>query len=166
MQWFGGYGQGVLTNAYLWQGFTSTWPTNGPGNIGGDFIVEAPWGLPLLNTLMLLSSSVTVTIAHHALKAGKRTRLKIFLAITFILGALFVYSQAVEYLHNYEHLNLTLHTGIYGSTFYLLTGFHGCHVILGTCMLIIIWLRVMRGHFDKNHHLPSRQFPGTGTSWT
>ncbi|HET7268420.1 MAG TPA: cytochrome c oxidase subunit 3 [Oleiagrimonas sp.] len=150
--WIGGEGHGILTNAYLWPQYSPAWPTNGPANIGGDFQPMGAWGLALLNTVLLLTSSVTVTIAHHALRSGHRGRLKVFLALTFILGALFVYSQANEYAEAYEHLNLTLQSGIYGSTFFLLTGFHGCHVIIGTTMLIVIWIRVMKGHFDKDNH--------------
>jgi cytochrome c oxidase subunit 3 len=102
--------------------------------------------------LILLSSSVTVTIAHHALKAGHRGRLLTFLAMTAILGALFLFFQAHEYMEAYEHLNLTLHSGVYGSTFFLLTGFHGLHVTLGTIMLTVIWFRCLKGHFSKNEH--------------
>src|SRR5699024_1217444 len=131
---------------------SAAWPTNGPANIGGEFQAMGPWGLALLNTIILLSSSVTVTIAHHALQAGNRGRLKVFLAITFILGICFLYSQVNEYAEAYEHMNLTLHSGIYGSTFFLLTGFHGLHVTLGTIMLIVIWCRVLKGHFNKEHH--------------
>jgi cytochrome c oxidase subunit 3 len=150
--WIGGEGHGVLTNAFLWQGYTPAWPTNGPQDIGGSFRTVAPWGLPLLNTLILLTSSVTVTIAHHALKAGRRGRLLTFLAMTAILGALFLFFQAHEYMEAYEHLNLTLHSGVYGSTFFLLTGFHGLHVTLGTIMLTVIWFRCLKGHFSKNDH--------------
>ncbi len=150
--WIGGEGHGVLTNAFLWPDFSPTWPTNGPADIGGHFQAMDPWGIALLNTLILLTSSVTVTIAHHALKGGHRGRLKVFLALTFILGAIFLICQGYEYSDAYSHMNLTLHSGIYGSTFFLLTGFHGLHVTLGTCMLIVIWLRVLKGHFDKDHH--------------
>ena len=111
-----------------------------------------PWGLPLLNTLMLLSSSVTVTIAHHALRAGHRSKLLVFLGLTVLLGASFLCFQAHEYIEAYTHLNLTLHSGIYGSTFFMLTGFHGLHVTLGTIMLTVIWLRCARGHFNSDHH--------------
>jgi cytochrome c oxidase subunit 3 len=139
--WIGGEGHGVLTHHFLWSDFAASWPSNGPENIGGAFQTVAPWGLPLINTLILLTSSVTVTIAHHALKAGHRGRLLVFQGLTILLGALFLYLQAHEYIEAYEHLNLTLGSGVYGSTFFMLTGFHGLHVTLGAIMLSIIWLR-------------------------
>ena len=95
---------------------------------------------------------MTITIAHHALQAGNRGILKIFLAATFLLGFLFVYLQAIEYAHAYHELNLTLGSGVYGSTFFMLTGFHGLHVTLGAIMLVVIWLRVMKGHFTPKQH--------------
>ena len=148
----GGEGVGALTNQFLWNGFSASWPSNGPEHVGGAFSTMPPWGIPLLNTMLLLSSSVTVTIAHHALRAGHRTRLLVFLGLTILLGATFLWFQAHEYMEAYTQLNLTLHSGIYGSTFFMLTGFHGLHVTLGTVMLIIMWLRCARGHFNREHH--------------
>jgi cytochrome c oxidase subunit 3 len=150
--WLGGEGHGALTNYYLWPSFSPAWPTNGPGHIGGQFSTMAPWGIPLLNTLLLLSSGVTITIAHHALRAGNRKGLLIFLALTVILGATFLGFQAHEYIEAYTRLNLTLGSGVYGSTFFMLTGFHGLHVTLGAIMLTVIWVRCARGHFTKDHH--------------
>ena len=152
LPWLGGSGDGVMTNALLWDGFTNAWPTAGPGNVGGEFETVAPWGLPLLNTLILLTSGVTVTAAHHALKEGQRKRLLVTLGLTVLLGCVFLFFQAEEYIHAYSELNLTLGSGIYGSTFYMLTGFHGAHVTLGTIMLAIIWLRCAKGHFTRNDH--------------
>jgi cytochrome c oxidase subunit 3 len=86
------------------------------------------------------------------LLAQKRTQLAVFLAATFILGFVFVYMQGVEYIHAYHDLNLKLTSGIYGSTFFMLTGFHGMHVTIGAIMLLVIWLRVMKGHFTPQHH--------------
>jgi cytochrome c oxidase subunit 3 len=153
--WLGGEGHGVLTHQFLWGDYAAAWGAgggNGPERIGGSFQTVAPWGLPLLNTLILLTSSVTVTIAHHALKAGHRGKILLFLGLTVLLGATFVYAQAHEYIEAYKELNLTLHSGVYGSTFFMLTGFHGLHVTLGTIMLAIIWLRVLKGHFSPEHH--------------
>jgi len=136
----------------LWGGYNSAWPTAGPGQVGGEFQTIPAWGLPLLNTLILLTSGVTLTIAHHALKAAQRTQVLIWLGITVLLGCLFLFFQAEEYIHAYTALNLTLGSGIYGSTFFMLTGFHGAHVFLGTLMLAIMWLRVAKGHFSKDDH--------------
>ena len=158
--WLGGDSNNFFTNLLLWEGFEATWPTNGPGEIGGEFQTMGPFGLPLINTAILLTSSVTVTIAHHALIAGKRGILSTFLALTFILGFIFVYMQAVEYVHAYQDLNLRLDSGIYGSTFFMLTGFHGMHVTIGAIMLLIIWLRVIKGHFTPDNH-----FAFEATAW-
>ena len=150
--WLGGSSNNFFTNLLLWEGYESTWPTNGPGGIGGDYEAMPPFGLPLINTTLLLSSSITVTIAHHALLAGKRARLAVFLAATFVLGFTFVYLQGVEYVEAYEHMNLKLSSGIYGSTFFMLTGFHGMHVTIGAIMLTIIFFRVLKGHFSREKH--------------
>ena len=158
--WLGGEGSKFLTNQFLWKGFEATWPTNGPAAVGGAFETIPAFGIPALNTAILLSSGVTITIAHHALRAGNRTLLKIFLAATFLLGFTFVYMQANEYMEAYHDLNLTLGSGVYGSTFFMLTGFHGLHVTMGAIMLTVIWLRVMKGHFTPAHH-----FAFEGVAW-
>lgn len=150
--WLGGADNNFFTNLILWTGYESTWPTNGPGEVGGEFEVMGPMGLPLLNTVLLLTSSVTITIAHHALIAGKRGMLTLFLGLTIILGFTFLYFQGVEYIHAYQDLNLRLTSGIYGSTFFMLTGFHGMHVTLGAIMLTVIWFRVVKGHFTPENH--------------
>ena len=153
--WLGGEGHGVLTHQFVWENYSAAWGASGgggPDKIGGSFHTIAAWGLPLLNTLILLSSGVTITIAHHALKAGHRKALLIGLGATVLLGATFLWFQAHEYIEAYHELNLTLGSGVYGSTFFMLTGFHGMHVTLGTIMLAIIWLRVAKGHFTKEHH--------------
>ena len=152
LPWLGGAGDGMATNAILWPEYTAAWPSSGPGAVGGAYQTIPAWGLPLLNTLILLTSGVTVTIAHHALKAGERTKLLVFLGATVLLGCVFLAFQAEEYIHAYQELNLTLGSGIYGSTFFMLTGFHGLHVTLGTVMLAIIWLRCLKGHFTGNDH--------------
>jgi cytochrome c oxidase subunit 3 len=150
--WLGGEGTKFLTNLFLWPSYEGSWPTNGPADVGGTFGIIPAFGIPAMNTAILLSSGVTITIAHHALKAGNRGILKIFLALTFILGFIFVGLQAEEYIHAYKELNLTLGSGVYGSTFFMLTGFHGLHVTIGAIMLLVIWLRVMKGHFTPQHH--------------
>jgi cytochrome c oxidase subunit 3 len=150
--WLGGEGTGAATQALLWPEFDAVWPTNGPAAIGGAFETIPAWGVPLLNTLLLLSSGVTITIAHHALKANQRGRVLFWLAATIALGATFLGFQVYEYVHAYQDLNLRLDTGIYGSTFFMLTGFHGLHVTLGAIMLTVIWLRVAAGHFTPDNH--------------
>ena len=149
--WLGGEGDGLNTNEWLWQGYQAVWPTNGPADVGGKFNVIGPWGLPLVNTLLLLASGVTVTWAHHALKHNNRKHLIWGLAATVALGFLFLICQAVEYSHAY-HGNLTLGSGIYGSTFFMLTGFHGMHVTLGAIILLVVLFRSMRGHFTPKNH--------------
>mgnify|MGYP000312500108 CR=1 FL=1 len=149
--WLGGEGTGLSTNAELWNGYEGVWPTNGPGNLGGKFEILDPFHLPLINTMLLLTSSVTVTIAHHAIRANNRAQTVIWLAATVLLGAVFMYFQVTEYIEAY-HLDLTLESGIYGATFFMLTGFHGMHVTLGTIMLAIITIRVAKGHFKPENH--------------
>ncbi len=158
--WLGGEGVKLSTNLELWKHFEAAWPTNGPANVGGEF-ETIPWsGVPLVNTLILLTSGVTLTIAHHALKAGNRKVVNIFLAATCLLGFFFVFMQAEEYIEAYSHLNLTLGSGIYGSTFFMLTGFHGFHVTLGAIMLTVILVRCLKGHFTTTHH-----FAFEGVAW-
>ncbi|TDK23040.1 cytochrome c oxidase subunit 3 [Luteimonas aestuarii] len=152
LPWLGGEGSGMMTNVVLWENFSAGWPSTGPAEIGGAFQTIPAWGLPLINTLILLTSGVTLTIAHHALKAGHRRQVLFWLGTTIALGVTFAFVQGYEYIHAYQDLNLTLGSGIYGSTFFMLTGFHGAHVLLGTIMLIVMWLRVARGHFDAENH--------------
>jgi cytochrome c oxidase subunit 3 len=162
--WLGGEGVKAFNKVYLWPDFLSGWPTNGPQKLGprddGSFSTIPAFGVPALNTAILLLSGVTVTIAHHALKVGNRGVLKIFLAATFLLGFLFVFLQANEYHEAYTELGLQLGTGIYGSTFFMLTGFHGFHVTMGAIMLLVIWLRTLRGHFT-----PQRHFAFEAVAW-
>jgi cytochrome c oxidase subunit 3 len=162
--WLGGEGVKVFTNYLLWPHFEPAWPTNGPGHVGGradsSFNVMNPLGIPALNTAILLTSGLTVTIAHHALRAGQRGKLALFLGLTFLLGFTFVGFQAHEYGEAYRDMGLRLSTGIYGSTFFMLTGFHGLHVTIGAIMLTVIWLRVMRGHFT-----PQRHFAFEAVAW-
>jgi len=154
--WLNGEGVKIFTKLLLWNNYTGAWPSNGPAALGpnadGSFETVPALGLPAVNTAILLSSSVTITIAHHALIAGHRARLKIFLALTFLLGFTFVTFQALEYHEAYTELGLQLGTGIYGSTFFMLTGFHGLHVTVGAIMLTTIWFRVMKGHFTPQRH--------------
>jgi cytochrome c oxidase subunit III len=160
--WLGGEGTKVMANELLHPLFENAWPTNGPMRLGPKetFEIIPALGLPAINTIILLLSGVTVTIAHHALRANKRGVLNVFLAATFLLGFIFVYLQATEYHHAYTELGLTMGSGIYGSTFFMLTGFHGFHVTLGAIMLVCIWLRTMKGHFT-----PERHFAFEAVAW-
>ena len=125
---------GSLGSKLLWPDYTSGWPTVGP-YIKEQFTPMGAIGIPLLNTIILLSSGFTITMAHHALKAGNRGPLKLWLFATIALGFTFLFFQGYEYHHAYTELNLKLSTGVYGSTFFMLTGFHGAHVTIGAIML-------------------------------
>lgn len=157
--WLAGEGSNFFTNLLLWMGFENSWPTAGPAATQHFELMHA-WGIPAINTAVLLSSGVTITIAHHMLLARKRAGLIVAQAATFLLGMTFLALQAHEYIHAYTELNLRLDSGIYGSTFFMLTGFHGLHVTLGTIMLIVIWLRILRGHFN-----PERHFAFEAVAW-
>jgi cytochrome c oxidase subunit 3 len=150
--WLGGEGSGAATHAVLHDAFTAAWPTNGPAAVGGAFETVGAWGIPALNTAILLTSGVTITLAHWALKKQNRASLVLWMTATWVLGVIFVGFQAYEYGHAWNDLNLTLNSGVYGSTFYMLTGFHGFHVTLGAIMLIVITLRCMKGHFSSHNH--------------
>jgi cytochrome c oxidase subunit 3 len=158
--WLLGVDTGAVTHDVLWSGFAETWPTNGPGDVGGEFQTMGAWGIPALNTVLLLTSGVTITLSHWALKARDQAKTVLWLAVTVLLGAVFLGFQAYEYIHAYQDLNLTLESGIYGSTFYMLTGFHGFHVTIGTVMLLVITLRAAKGHFT-----PERHFAFEGVAW-
>ena len=154
LPWLGGEGDKGVSNL-LWDGFEASWPlmiTPDMELFPGPKAVIDPWHLPLINTVILITSSFTITLAHHALKQNKRSKLIIWHAVTVVLGIIFLILQADEYVLAYEELGLTLQAGIYGATFFILTGFHGLHVTLGTLMLIIIWLRVLKGHFSEESH--------------
>jgi len=127
----------------------STWPPKG-------IEVLDPWQLPLLNTVILLLSGTTVTWAHHALQVGDRGGAKLGLAITVALGILFTSVQAYEYHHIiHEHLFFNeeaANSGLYGSIFFMATGFHGFHVLLGTIFLAVCLLRLLAGQMTPNKH--------------
>ena len=153
--WLSGEGHGVVTHQFLWPAFKASWPMAvmpNPTNFTAYKDTVPAFGVPAVNTLILLTSGLTVTFAHWALKKAQRTHLSAWLAATVALGALFVYLQAGEYHHAYTELSLKLSSGIYGSTFFMLTGFHGFHVTMGTVMLAVILFRSLKGHFTKNDH--------------
>ena len=146
---------GDFDNALIWQGYEAKWPTMGPyldPNPAFQFSPMSAWGLPAINTALLLSSGVTVTWAHHAMLANNRKHLISGLFLTVLLGVIFLGVQAYEYVHAYSDLNLKLTSGVFGSTFYMLTGFHGFHVTLGVVMLFVVLVRCIKGHFTPEHH--------------
>ncbi len=157
---------GSLDNALLWPDFKAVWPsvaagaTASPAGTVQPFQTMGPFWLPTINTALLLSSGVTLTIAHHALLAGQRARTIAFMWVTVLLGVIFLCVQGYEYYHAYAELNLKLSSGVYGSTFFMLTGFHGFHVLVGMLMLLFITLRLMKGHFT-----PERHFGFEGAAW-
>lgn len=156
LPWMGGEGSGAFTHQYLWDAFEMVWPSNGPSHLGGneegEFEPMAAWGIPAINTLILLTSGATITWAHWGLLKDDRRQLTLGLFLTVALGFLFVVLQGLEYHEAYTEMGLTLGTGIYGSTFFMLTGFHGLHVTIGAIMLTVVLLRTLRGHFDSKHH--------------
>jgi cytochrome c oxidase subunit 3 len=169
---------GSLENALLWPDFKAVWPSLAAGvtaspadiiepftamkplMIGGGIWASIMGSLPTVNTALLLSSGVTITIAHHALIEGKRARTIAFMWATVLLGVVFLFVQGYEYFHAYSEMNLKLSSGVYGSTFFLLTGFHGFHVFVGMLMLLFITLRLQKGHFT-----PEKHFGFEGAAW-
>lgn len=161
--WLGGEGAKLTTHTYLWPDFVPSWPLNvmpDPSNFSVFHEVIPAFGVPAINTVILLSSGATVTFAHWALKKNNRSALCWWLAATVVLGFTFVGLQAGEYAEAYTHLGLTLNSGVYGSTFFMLTGFHGFHVTMGATMLLVILVRSMKGHFSEEHH-----FAFEGVAW-
>ncbi len=150
--WLGGEYGHIENKNLLWQAFEAVWPTNGPGQVGGHFEVMGAWGVPAINTLILLTSGGTVTWAHWGLLASNRDQLIKGLIATVVLGFSFVVLQGFEYHEAYTEMGLTLGSGIYGSTFFMLTGFHGLHVTIGAIILTVVMVRSMRGHFSAEHH--------------
>ena len=157
---------GNIENALIWPDFTAVWPslqagaTASPGGIVDPFQTMGPFWLPTINTALLLTSGVTLTIAHHALQAGNRGKTIAFMWMTVILGIIFLFVQGYEYYHAYTEYNLKLSSGIFGSTFFLLTGFHGFHVFVGMLLLLFITLRLQKGHFTAAKH-----FGFEGAAW-
>ena len=149
-----------LDHKFLWPDFAANWGNTGPAGTIEKFEMMGPVPIPTINTALLLTSGVTLTISHHALRVGDRSKTAIWLAATILLGAIFMGFQAYEYNHAYTELNLKLTSGIYGSTFFMLTGFHGFHVTMGAIMLSVVLYRVMKGHFTADHH-----FAFEGAAW-
>jgi cytochrome c oxidase subunit 3 len=156
---------GDINHNLLWPDFKAIWPSQGGGTASPAGTVEpfttmGPWPIPTINTAILLTSGGTLTIAHHALLANQRGKTIFWMWVTVLLGIIFLCFQGYEYYHAYHELNLKLSSGIYGSTFFMLTGFHGFHVFVGMLMLTFITLRLMKGHFT-----PQRHFGFEGAAW-
>ena len=151
---------GDVESKLIWPNFQAVWPNDGPAGLVEKFTTMGPWPIPTVNTLLLLSSGVTITIAHHALVENHMRKAIVGLAATVCLGAVFLGFQVFEYYHAYHELNLKLTSGIYGSTFFMLTGFHDFHVFLGGTMLAIVLRRMIRGDFTSKHH-----FAFEGAAW-
>ncbi|VFR85548.1 Cytochrome c oxidase polypeptide III [plant metagenome] len=145
---------------FLWPDFAAAWPNLGPAGIVEPFQTVGPFWLPTINTALLLTSGITLTISHHALRANHRSQTIFWLAATVLLGFIFVGVQTYEYVHAYQDLNLKFNSGAYGSLFYMLTGFHGFHVLMGATMLLVILGRLIKGHFRPDHH-----FGFEGAAW-
>ncbi|MDX3772689.1 cytochrome c oxidase subunit 3 [Chromatiaceae bacterium AAb-1] len=159
MPWLGGASNNAMTFELLWPQFEAVWPLlKTPG--GTETQAMPALGLPLINTVILMVSSVTLHIAHTGLEQNKRRQLTVMLLLTILLGLIFLGLQVYEYIHAYRDLGLTLDSGFYGNTFFMLTGFHGMHVTLGALILIIVFFRVLKGHFT-----PQKHFAFQAASW-
>ncbi len=153
------------TNKQLWEHFSAQWPLlNNPDEklFKGPIQAMGWWPLPFINTALLLTSGLTLTWAHWGLVKKKNAHLNIGLLLTILLGIAFLVCQVIEYMEAYEHLHLTMASGIYGSTFFMLTGFHGAHVTIGTIMLTVMLCRSLKGHFSPEHHF---SFEATAWYW-
>ena len=150
----------ALHNQVLWPHFQAVWPNVGPAGLIPKVAAMDPWPIPTINTALLLSSGLTLTISHHALRANHRNKSIFWLALTIVLGITFLFMQGFEYHHAYTEMGLKLTSGIYGATFFMLTGFHGFHVFLGATMLSVVLYRMIRGDFTADHH-----FAFEGAAW-
>jgi cytochrome c oxidase subunit 3 len=158
--WLDGAGNNAMTGEILWPNFEAVWPL--VATPGGTETQAMPWaGIPLYNTLILLASSITLQFAHMGIEQNKQTQLGFFMMLTIILGVLFLFLQGYEYIHAYSDLGLRLDSGVYGNTFFLLTGFHGLHVTLGAIFLLVIFLRIL----IKGHFTPERHFGFQAAAW-
>lgn len=161
--WLGGIGDKAITHEVLWPSFVAAWPLLALPDASHFTVAREgmeAFGIPAINTAILLSSGATVTWAHWGLKQGRQRQTIAGLAATVALGLLFIALQAHEYWDAYALRNLRLSSGIYGSTFFMLTGFHGAHVTIGAIMLSVILVRAIRGHFT-----PDRHFAFEAVSW-
>lgn len=151
----GGHGEHTMTHLYLWPNFKAVWPllhNPDPSQFLGPKGVIETWGLPAINTLILLTSGATITVAHWGVLKDKRKQMLTGQLLTILLGISFLCMQAHEYTEAYMHKGLTLASGIYGTTFFMLTGFHALHVTIGTIALIVIFVRMLKNDFSSHNH--------------
>ena len=144
-----------LTHYLLWPSFVDQWPmihTPDPSRYAGPGAAMMPWGIPVWNTLILLTSGLTITLAHWGIVRGKMRQALLWQLCTIGLGVLFLYLQIIEYAEAYAHLDLRFNSGVYANVFYVMTGFHGFHVFLGTIMLLVIAFRIYRDDFTIERH--------------
>lgn len=158
--WLAGEGDKFMTHELLWPHFQNIWPLITTPD-GRHTEAMSPWGLPLINTILLVTSSITLTYGHHALLKGERSKVSGWLFVTLLLGFMFLGCQATEYHEAYTEMGLTLKAGIYGSTFFMLTGFHGLHVTIGATMLTIMFLRSLK----HDHLTPKNHFAFEAAAW-
>ncbi len=145
--------------ATLWPGFRPGWPTAGP-DFSGSFTAMKAWGIAAINTVVLLSSGVVVSLANSAIARGNLVRFKPALALVIVLGVIFLCLQTSEYYRAFTRLNLSFSTGPYGATFFFLTGLHGLHVAIGALFPSVVLIRTLRGQITQQHH-----FAFTAASW-
>jgi len=151
------------TQAVLWPHFKTLWPlliNPSPAQFQGPKVVIPAWGIPALNTLILMTSAFFITLSHYHLQTHRLRQVNRYLIATIVLGIIFLCLQGYEYHDSYTYLGLTLKSGIYGTTFFMLTGFHALHVTIGALLLTVILIRSLKGHFLPEHH-----FAFTAASW-
>ncbi len=151
----GGTGTHFMSHLLLWPSFQTAWPqvmNPAPDMFVAPKSVMEAWGIPAINTFVLLTSGVTITIAHWAILANHRKTMLISQLATAALGVTFLFLQGHEYLIAWLQKGLTLGSGIYGTTFFMLTGFHGLHVTIGTIGLCVILYRMLKRDFNPHNH--------------
>lgn len=151
----GEYSDSIMTHYLLWPQFKSTWPliaNPNPTQFVGAKSGLGTWGIPALNTLILMLSDVIITWGYWELLRNRKHQLIIAQAITILLSITFLILQISEYGRAYTEHGLKISSGIYGSTFYMLTGVHGTHVLVGIIMLTVIMWRTIRGDFNSQNN--------------
>ena len=159
IKWLAGEGHGAVTHLMLWPNFQHGWPVMSlpnPNQYTGPAEGPNPWGIPLLNTLVILISVFTITMARKATFEMKRKKMLSYQMATILLAVVFLVLQGFEYYYAYTEEMLKLGSGIYGNIFYFMTGFDGLHVVAGIIMLLVIFFRMKRGDYDSQRNLGVR----------